>query len=331
MEPELISVDWNQDHGCFVCGLTNGFRVYNSDPLTEKQRREFQDGGIGVVEMLFRCNYLAFIGGGRFPRYPTNKILIWDDRKKKCVIELEFKSEVKAVKLRRDKIIAILESKVLVYSFQQAPELLLSFSSHDNPGGICALCPDTDRAFLVFPGTVQGQLQVVDLNDGKRAPSIILAHETQLQCIAVNETGTMVATASTKGTLIRIFNIDTSQRLYELRRGATVAQIQGINFNMPSTMLCASSDKGTIHVFSLKEDETEKSTASSFGKLLAPHKSFAKLRLQSTNILCAFTSDSSAIIAISKDGSYYKCLFNAQGASTIEKKQFLSLTSSSDE
>ncbi|CAM6082963.1 unnamed protein product [Calypogeia fissa] len=245
----LLSVGFNQDYGCFACGTDTGFRIYNCDPFKETFRREFNNGGIGLVEMLFRCNILAIVGGGTTPRYPPNKVMIWDDHQSRCIGELSFRSEIRAVRLRRDRVVVVLEHKIYVYNFADL-KLLHQIETIANPKGLCALSPASSPSVLACPGLHRGQVRVEHYSLKKT--KFIPAHDSNLACFALTLEGRLLATASTKGTLIRIFNTLDGTRLQELRRGADRAEIYSLAFAQNAQWLALSSDKGTVHVFSLR-------------------------------------------------------------------------------
>ena len=63
--------------------------------------------------------------------------------------------------------------------------------------------------------------------------------------------GTLLATASTQGTLVRIFDPTTSKKLGELRRGSTPTTICDLAFDLDNKYLTCTSDKGTVHIFKI--------------------------------------------------------------------------------
>jgi len=62
-------------------------------------------GGVAQCEMLYSTNVFAIIAGGRYPKYSQNTVLIHDAISKKFVMEINCSSAVKAVRLRRNKLV----------------------------------------------------------------------------------------------------------------------------------------------------------------------------------------------------------------------------------
>jgi WD repeat-containing protein 45 len=69
--------------------------------------------------------------------------------------------------------------------------------------------------------------------------------------MCLNFAGTLLATASDRGTLIRIHSTETGQPLQELRRGREKADIDSICFDLKGGWLACSSDRSTIHIFTV--------------------------------------------------------------------------------
>ena len=213
-DSELLSISWNQDHGCIAAGTSRGFRIYNCDPFKETFRRDLKSGGFSIVEMLFRCNILALVGSGTNPQYPSNKVMIWDDHQSRCIGEFAFRSDVRGVRLRRDCIVVILEHRIYVYNFTDL-KLLHQIETLSNPKGLCCLSHNSNTSVLVCPGLHRGQIRVEHF--GLKVTKFISAHESSISCITLSMDGLLLATASTKGTLVRIFNTMDGTLLQEVK------------------------------------------------------------------------------------------------------------------
>lgn len=57
------------------------------------------------------------------------------------------------------------------------------------------------------------------------APVVLNAHQGEITCLALNRQGTLLASASSKGTLIRIWDTVRKTKIAELRRGSDPATL----------------------------------------------------------------------------------------------------------
>uniref|UniRef100_A0A7S2UQV0 Autophagy-related protein 18 n=1 Tax=Attheya septentrionalis TaxID=420275 RepID=A0A7S2UQV0_9STRA len=343
----LMSVSFNQDGGCLAVATANGFRICNVSPYQETFRRVLASsaaspaggGAIGTVAMLFRCNLLCLTGGGAIRSLhtnanfycPPNKVLIWDDHLGRCIGELSFRQCVLAVKLRRDRIAVALRDRVYVYNFSDLNVLDKIYTS-DNPNGLLQISTEVSSSsagagsssgssanssgmVLACPSVTPGQVRV-ELY-GMRKTVLIDAHESNLAALALTADGSLLATASEKGTVIRLFDArrQNAPPIQEFRRGVERATVSSLAFHSQAWLAC-SSDRGTVHVFAItyagtptinNNNTTSKSwskTLSSPGKYLLKkasgggegkiYSSVAQVRGVPHPMVCAFVPDSVA-------------------------------------
>lgn len=80
---------------------------------------------------------------------------------------------------------------------------------------------------------------------------VIEAHKNGIAALALSPDGLLLATASEKGTIIRIFNVMGGFKLYQFRRGTYSTKIYSMSFSEDNRFLSVCSSSKTVHIFKL--------------------------------------------------------------------------------
>ncbi|KNZ77014.1 Autophagy-related protein 18, partial [Termitomyces sp. J132] len=311
----MLFANFNQDFSCVSVGTRKGYSITNCDPFG----RVFtmNDGARGIVEMLFCTSLIALVGAADQPQSSPRKLQIVNTKRQSMICELLFPSSILAVKLNRKTLVIVLEVEIYIYDISNM-RLLHVIETTKNPDAICALSPSADNSYLAYPSPVPSPTP------------------------PLNSTGTLLATSSDKGTVIRVWSVPGAEKLYQFRRGTRETRIYSMSFNVVGTLLAVSSAHDTVHIFKLggqraagqsvdsrdssqgpdtgstlrrKSLQMTKSITHSMGgylpntltELWEPSRDFAFLRLPTSGARCivALSGTTPHVMVISSDGYFY--------------------------
>ncbi|KAI2503279.1 phosphatidylinositol-3-5-bisphosphate binding protein [Fragilaria crotonensis] len=273
----MLTASFNQDGGCLAIGLEDGFEIFNLAPFQNSVSRTL-GGSLGRLEMLFRCNLIAIAIG-----------------------ELSFRQVVLTVKLRRDAIAVALRDRVYVYHLSDL-SLRDKIYTTDNPHGLLSLSTAVQDMVLCCPSVTDGHVRV-ELY-GLRKTVLIEAHDSKLRALALTQDGTQLATASVKGTVIRVFSVANSQLLHEFRRGVERVTMTCLAWSWDHRHVACCSEKGTAHVFAVQRTDGTKPKKSWYDTVRKRmpggdlQHSISQIRGVPHPIACAFLPDVPNTLAV---------------------------------
>ncbi|KAG8918347.1 autophagy protein [Tulasnella sp. 418] len=222
VNPHMLFANFNQDFTCISVGTKKGYSITNCDPFGRVYTKN--DGARGIVEMLFCTSLIALVGAADQPQSSPRKLQIVNTKRQSMICELLFPSSILSVKLNRKTLVVVLEVEIYIYDISNM-KLLHVIETTKNPDAICALSPSSDPSYLAYPSPVPSPTSPLSTAPAK-TPSpaadasqtgdvlifdtrnlsvvnVVQAHKTPIHLLAINSTGTMLATCSDKGTVIR--------------------------------------------------------------------------------------------------------------------------------
>ncbi|KAK5154363.1 hypothetical protein LTR04_006030 [Oleoguttula sp. CCFEE 6159] len=234
------------------------------------------DGGgvAGTAILDDKVAIFAVLGGGLRPHCAYEEFEVWE--KEKLVIQCKLPGKsFQSIRMISEAPAALPDAVVKVkYLVAAAYDLVCLYEDPlidpsgrpvlaqpekfntvlDNLYGLCCL----SRHLLVIPSRTKGQVQLIKLKGRKegRTISIVRAHDGPLRALELSRDGTLLATASTKGTLIRVWSTINNTLLAELRRGVDPADIFSLAISPSNRYLACTSDKGTLHIFDLRRSSS---------------------------------------------------------------------------
>ncbi|CAH8574452.1 unnamed protein product [Heterobilharzia americana] len=250
----ILFIDFNQDYTSIQVGTKTGYSLLSTvgDQVTET----FSSTGdpMCIVGRLFNRSLVTLVS-----QNDMRRLLVAHSRINTLICHYRYTLTILAVKMNHQRLVVCVEDGIFIHNMRDMQLLHKVEETPPNRNGVIALSANETNCYLAYPGSHRvGTVFIFDALSFQNVTSIA-AHDGLLACLTFNARANLLATASEKGTVIRVFSVPQGEKVIEFRRGLTrCVSICCLSFSMNSQYLVAASHTETVHIFKLENRSSEK-------------------------------------------------------------------------
>lgn len=292
----INTLSFNQNKTQFALGFDNGIIIYNTDTL-QILSVSHQIGDIAIVSLLYELQVAVFAGSKNNMVYQKNKMVIYDNIKKKELFSSIFAKEVQEIKVRNKLILIETKTDISVFKYENDSnisfinkteisfEIRFPFVVFEDMMDKCNIIVQSEKNYLNVLSIDIESLKIGITNKVKLKyeypQNLFIDHKTKSLFICDYQ-GQYISEVSLE-------NMHTILREYY--RGSSYGKIVDIQKMNNNYCFITNCDK-TIHIYSLKEKKSNLSNFfSGFVKKDSILSSYIKIDIDSllTNDANAFS------------------------------------------
>uniref|UniRef100_A0A3Q2P7M8 WD repeat domain, phosphoinositide interacting 1 n=1 Tax=Fundulus heteroclitus TaxID=8078 RepID=A0A3Q2P7M8_FUNHE len=242
---------FNQDSTSLAMGTRSGYKLFSLTSVEKLDciHESANTPDVYIVERLFSSSLVVVVSAAM-----PQRMNIYHFKKGTEICNYSYPNKILTIKLNRQRLVVFLEESIYVHNIKDMKLLKTLLNTPSNPSGLCALSTNHSSSYLAYPGSVtSGDIIIHDTNNLSTV-AMIPAHDSPLAGLAFNASATKLASASERGTVIRVFSVPEGERLFEFRRGMKrYVNISSLSFSPDGQFLCSSSNTETVHIFKLEQ------------------------------------------------------------------------------
>lgn len=304
-----------------------------------------------IIQSYYQTNLIAFITISHANKETKLKkekdshiLTLYNLATNEILTEFRFHHKIRNFLLTKNQLTIIFKNNIYLFDLFSF-ENIDKFSTYTNCNGIVAItsCDSSPYSIIIaYPDEAKGYVRVRDYE--KNTSILLFIDDSGISSMAITNAVPYLAVAASTGVVIKIIDYRDGAVVQVLKRGIGEAYINCIVFDNKALLLSATSNKGTVHVwtverkddkgrktFGLEGDENKKrpmkkSRVSVIKNLFFSSNieelSFASMHLNEKMSVCSFDNTGTGLFVVGQSGMVYygKIDFVKGGEITIERR-----------